>query len=249
MVGSRIMRAVLVLGTAGAVGWWLVGCALDATGLLLTRLTAGPMTLAELPLTVAAAAAWAGTAACLWFLACVLRVARVLARPADRPRTGRAPGTRPATVGMRLAAAALGAQALYATIGCTPSTEPPRTVATASRDVGAARAQAVTSVAPAAPVAPAVPAGWRPAARDRAEQNSGLVTAPPRHAEPSPVAEVTVLRGDTLWQIAARRLGPDASTARIQESWPVWYRHNRAVIGPDPDLLLPGTVLRVPNQF
>ena len=54
-------------------------------------------------------------------------------------------------------------------------------------------------------------------------------------------------RGDSLWAIAARHLGPGATDAEVAEEWPRWYAANRAVIGPDPDLVLPGQVLRAPE--
>jgi nucleoid-associated protein YgaU len=57
---------------------------------------------------------------------------------------------------------------------------------------------------------------------------------------------VVVREGDTLWTLAARELGAGASEAAIVARWPEWYAANRAVIGPDPDLILPGQVLRVP---
>lgn len=57
---------------------------------------------------------------------------------------------------------------------------------------------------------------------------------------------VVVRRGDTLWSIAAGALGDNPSIAAIARRWPDWYAANRAVIGDDPDLLLPGTVLQAP---
>lgn len=65
-------------------------------------------------------------------------------------------------------------------------------------------------------------------------------------AAPSRRAEVVVLRGDSLWSIAARDLGPGAADAEIAEAWPRWWAANRAVVGPDPDRLLPGQVLTHP---
>lgn len=77
------------------------------------------------------------------------------------------------------------------------------------------------------PQAPAEVLGLRPAAR----------TAPDG---------VVVHRGDTLWSIVARRLGPEASDAEVAAAWPAWHEANRAVIGDDPDLLVPGQLLRAP---
>ncbi|WP_432946712.1 LysM peptidoglycan-binding domain-containing protein [Kribbella sp. CA-253562] len=58
-----------------------------------------------------------------------------------------------------------------------------------------------------------------------------------------------VLRGESLWSIAAAELGPGASESAIAARWPQWYAANRAVIGPDPDLLRPGQVLQAPASL
>jgi hypothetical protein len=60
--------------------------------------------------------------------------------------------------------------------------------------------------------------------------------------------QVTVKAGDTLWDLAARELGPHATNEQIAERWPHWYAANRQVIGADPNLILPGQVLRAPAQ-
>lgn len=57
---------------------------------------------------------------------------------------------------------------------------------------------------------------------------------------------VTVRRGDCLWDLVSRALGPDADDAQIASAWPRWYAANRDVIGSDPDLLLPGQILHAP---
>jgi hypothetical protein len=58
---------------------------------------------------------------------------------------------------------------------------------------------------------------------------------------------VIVRPGDTLWQIAARHLGPAATDARVAAEWPRWYTANRSVIGDNPALITPGTVLHAPT--
>lgn len=60
-------------------------------------------------------------------------------------------------------------------------------------------------------------------------------------------SQVTVRPGNSLWSIAAQRLGPTRSEARIEAEWPRWYAANRRLIGADPNLLLPGTKLRAPQ--
>lgn len=59
--------------------------------------------------------------------------------------------------------------------------------------------------------------------------------------------EVAVLTGDSLWEIVANHLGPQATTSEIHAEWPKWYERNKSVIGENPDLILPGTVLTNPN--
>jgi hypothetical protein len=63
-----------------------------------------------------------------------------------------------------------------------------------------------------------------------------------------PARQVVVQPGDSLWALAAAELGPDASDAAVDARWPQWYAANAAVIGPDPDLLTPGQVLRAPQR-
>jgi LysM domain len=62
-----------------------------------------------------------------------------------------------------------------------------------------------------------------------------------------PAAAVVVRRGDTLWAIARSHLPRGAGAAAISREWPRWYALNKAVIGPDPGLIRPGTRLRVPH--
>jgi nucleoid-associated protein YgaU len=61
---------------------------------------------------------------------------------------------------------------------------------------------------------------------------------------------VVVRPGDSLWSLAEaalRRDGTGAPTTRqVAQAWPRWWAANREAVGDDPDLLLPGTVLRPP---
>lgn len=66
----------------------------------------------------------------------------------------------------------------------------------------------------------------------------------PTHPRRTPQArggtgQVTVSRGDSLWEIAEDTMGGG-------QEWPRLYQHNRATIGADPDLIYPGEVLRLP---
>ena len=58
---------------------------------------------------------------------------------------------------------------------------------------------------------------------------------------------VEVVPGDTLWAIAVRDLAADASDALIGARWQAIYAANRAVVGPDPDVIEPGQRLRLPR--
>ena len=57
---------------------------------------------------------------------------------------------------------------------------------------------------------------------------------------------VRVRPGDCLWSITATLLGPGATDAAVARTWPRLHHANRGVVGPDPDLVRPGTRLRVP---
>jgi nucleoid-associated protein YgaU len=59
-----------------------------------------------------------------------------------------------------------------------------------------------------------------------------------------------VVRGDCLWDIAAGRFraaGRTPTDAEIALEVQTWWSANAEVIGPDPDLILPGQVLQAPH--
>lgn len=57
---------------------------------------------------------------------------------------------------------------------------------------------------------------------------------------------IVVRRGDSLWSIAARHLGPAATTAEIDAEWHRWFAANQQVIGDDANFIAPGQVLSPP---
>lgn len=96
---------------------------------------------------------------------------------------------------------------------------------------------------------------------------AGAVVPPPgvrivereREPEPEPEREAivsgashTVVAGECLWRIAAsvlaERHGRPPTSAEIAGFWPRIYEANRAVIGDDPDLILVGQVLDIPED-
>ena len=54
--------------------------------------------------------------------------------------------------------------------------------------------------------------------------------------------------GDTLWSLAARDLPADSPDAAITARWHAIYAANRSLIGPDPDVIVPGQRLRLPGK-
>ena len=63
--------------------------------------------------------------------------------------------------------------------------------------------------------------------------------------DPAPRTEVVVAPGDSLWSIAAAQRS-EASAADLARDVATIHRENRAVIGADPDLILPGSRLEIP---
>lgn len=63
---------------------------------------------------------------------------------------------------------------------------------------------------------------------------------------PAPDGSVVVHRGDTLWDIAARWLGGSPADADVLAATVRWHEANREIVGDDPDVVLPGQVLRPP---
>lgn len=88
---------------------------------------------------------------------------------------------------------------------------------------------------------------WRPSPLP---PGGSLLMKEPLEGRPFPDtarSEVVVQPGDSLWTIAARHLGKDASDTQVAEAWPRWFEANRRVIGEDPQLLQPGQILHPPT--
>jgi hypothetical protein len=98
-------------------------------------------------------------------------------------------------------------------------------------------------VATAAPAAADSSAGRPPEPDDR-HAVSGLPL--PDRAAIGPGVVHLVRSGDTLWGIAADSLPGSATNADIDRLWRDIWAANRTLIGPDPDLIHPGTTLHLP---
>jgi hypothetical protein len=104
------------------------------------------------------------------------------------------------------------------------------------------------------PLGPA-PDPPRPAGRARTRNGAGASAAAPGHRggaavgrsrDPARATDVVVAPGDCLWLIAARHLDTGATAGQIGTEAQRWYATNKAIIGPDPDLIRPGQTLATP---
>jgi hypothetical protein len=272
-VGAR--RVTVVLG-ATLLGWGGGGTALLLTAHSSAQAVTAPG-LTGLDNIVATAASGAGAVLLSWLAASLVasvlelrRVdrwgGRVDATPAaihsmpagpTRARVG-FPRLHPPRSVRRLAALMLGLTLVTGTAGAahaapavtTPAVTSPAATSPAVTSP-AATTPAVTSASATSPDGLGPTATWTPdrpavSAARAVLPDVGLVTAAPRLGAVVS-EEVAVRRGDSLWSIAARHLGPDARADEVARTWPLWWRANRGVIGANPDLIHPGQILRAPT--
>ncbi|MBE9928201.1 LysM peptidoglycan-binding domain-containing protein, partial [Cellulosimicrobium cellulans] len=91
---------------------------------------------------------------------------------------------------------------------------------------------------------PVAPEGASP---DAARQRDAALAVTREAPGPEAAPEVVVVRGDTLWSIAARHLPAGSTDGQVAEAVERWYATNAPVVGPDPDLVRPGQVLLAPS--
>lgn len=201
-----------------------------------------------------------------WTLAAVLAVLAVLAGHHRWERLARICGRCSPALLRRAAATALGLQLLAAPAALAVDAPSPFWDAGASVQETAPAAERTASAPEGTTPAPEMPGpapgpGSGPGSGpDRELARGGEAgPAPPTAPEPcfprtgSSVAErtvdgaVTVVRGDTLWSLAAAHLGPGASDEQVARAWPRWYELNRPVLPDGPHRLLPGQRLVVPG--
>lgn len=254
-----------------------LGSALIFSGFSLLRLhwSGRPQALAlDLPEVLGVAAAGIGIALLCWWCfalacACLSAVAHKLGAHRLSAVTA---GLSPAFM-RRVVAAVVGINLLTAPLAGAaqgPGIDPlwhAQTVATAPVAAGATgAASGATAVASAAavagqnPLAPEPPVDplWVPNAPET--DPDLLIRQPPRsdpdHSDSGTsdsfdpeTGDVVVKSGDTLWGIVAQALGPYSSDVDVALAWPQWYSTNRATIGADPNLILPGQVLHAPASY
>jgi nucleoid-associated protein YgaU len=254
MVERTVRRRRVVLTGGGLVsGYLLVAAALlwGTSGALTAVGSPGP---AEPGAVVALAAALTAWVVLTWLtlvMAAALATAAVagVGSRAHAAALALAPGAARRIVSAALGLAVVGtpvAAALPADAGVASV----RTAADRSDHAGR-QIDLATAPVPDRPAA-TVPAGWTPDRpvlthrRSAPEEAAARLVTGPTRAERRVADEVVVRRGDSLWDIAARHLGPDASAADVAVEWPRWHQANRDVIGADPDLLIPGQRLVPP---
>lgn len=222
-----------------AIGWWLIGVIRD-----LAAPTRGPLVNRPADLLVLACAVAAVAIVSQWLLGLMLTV--VAFGPGGLGAVARR--------GQRLLAPRLLLRLTSAAIGGTVLAGLPAVGA------GAAPSPSATSARTGAPGVLPAWLGWvgEPTPRnaclpDPTWRAWGPAPSAPR-AEPhgaddgaDPPDPVLVTAGDTLWDLAARRLPAGSSTAAIDRSWRAWYAANRRVVGADPDLIRPGQRLLPPR--
>ncbi len=85
------------------------------------------------------------------------------------------------------------------------------------------------------------------ASPDAARQRDAALAVTRDVPGPETVPEVVVVRGDSLWSIAARHLPAGSTDGQVAEAVERWYATNAHVVGANPDLVRPGQVLVAPS--
>lgn len=242
---------LLVTTVSGTASWCL---ARVAAGTWPRDSSSGPASVDEV---LVAALAWAGALLTGW-----LAVTSLVVLVASAPGVVGSVFDRLA----RLLTPHFARRVLSLTLGATVGTvalPAPAAVATSTADAGgrqhdlpaptpgyAVSGQAVTPVTKGGDDGSAPPAprpGWLPdPPPPTISPHHARLLAPALRPTSTTSDTLTVRRGDTLWSIAAAHLGPGATDAEVAAEWPRWYEANRAVIGDDPDEIVPGQQLRAP---
>lgn len=90
------------------------------------------------------------------------------------------------------------------------------------------------------------PVAVEAASPDAARQRDAALAVTRDVLGPEAAPEVVVVRGDSLWSIAARHLPAGSTDRQVADAVERWYATNAHVVGADPDLVRPGQVLVAP---
>ncbi|WP_354184853.1 hypothetical protein [Arthrobacter sp. UYCu712] len=188
-----------------------------------------------------------------WAMSFTAAVAAALLERSGRTRAAAATGKFSPAFMRRLALASVGIQLLAAPLATAGTPAPGPDPGSLPRPAVSAQWNPATAAAPspgpsghhAGSLGPDLRPQWTP--RAPAIEPGPLAARQLRTRETAEVRDVTVRAGDSLWSLAAARLGPLATDADIAREWPRLYQANRAVIGDSPHVLRPGQILRPPS--
>lgn len=184
-----------------------------------------------------------------------------LAAPGEQPSTtdAAAPAAIPSADGTSPASgtSANGTPGAEGGLGGTDAASEPGTAtdpgAPASPDLpagGSPAAGTTTGGAPAAGTPTGLPLGRSTGQADtRAGAPDGTTNSIANPPARERVADgvITVMAGDTLWDLSSQLLGPDVSDATVSQHLASWLEHN--TLAEHGDLIHPGDQLRVPPQL
>ena len=266
------LGALTLLASALAVGLALAAC--DAAGRLASAPPSawGPTALTRALVLLACGAGALGAA---WHALSGALAVIALAGPAPSARGAGvrrtalralhrwgAPIMRRTAAGALVAAVAAGAPAMAAQVpGASDDLgwAPTASASAPAEPAPAPGPDASPGAEPAAP--PPDPAAGAPSGEtSAAEAPAG--DPPAAEAPSAPATTHQVSAGESLWSITEELLdagaagaptdpssgGPSAQ-ARVARAWPILYAANAESIGADPDIILPGTVLSVPEDL
>ena len=134
----------------------------------------------------------------------------------------------------------------------TPSPQADQPAPEATAGTGASQSRSESSTA-SAEQAPSTGSSASDRSSQSAEPPSPSSSRAQSSAGPAPQTSstptYTVVPGESLWSITARLLPAGSGPEQIAQAWPVLYRANSDVVGADPSLIRPGTVLSVPDSL
>ncbi|GAA1341864.1 LysM peptidoglycan-binding domain-containing protein [Arthrobacter roseus] len=234
---GRLQADVAMAISTAALGGLLV-----ATGLILNGRRAASGSLQDL---VGLAASAVGILLLAWWLTSLILafVAGLLARGAENRMHRIAAAAAPDYM-KRIAVAVLGFNLIAIPAATASGTSAPASVTATSYSADApALSPEWTDTQREVSTVQDVTPQWKPT---KQSAQGGLLVKQQRAEDSRQQHEVTVKPGDCLWTLAATQLGPAATDKQIADQWQLWYTANRDLVGPNPDVLLPGIVLTSP---